>query len=200
MVVISPSRENTGGNEEDNRGGRREKEKENERKRERGRITRSLYGPREAKVRRGAEPRWMRRGDAPGQGGSQGGIAKERDEILSRVPPAAHNSVPCGGRNALDSDLVVGGGVGPRRGLEPARLVPHDQRFSISRSRRGSTGQTSDSDAANDENVATETVFLRRKREREREESCTQDNTYNWDSRPFLRTRLERNGRRKNTT
>lgn len=103
-------------------------------------------------------------------GGSQGGIAKERDEILSRVPPAAHNSVPCGGRNALDSDLVVGGGVGPRRGLEPARLVPHDQRFSISRSRRGSTGRTSDSDAANDENVATatETVFLRRKRERER--------------------------------
>ena len=72
---------------------------------------------------------------------SQGGIAKERDEILSRVPSAAHNSMPCGGRNALDSDLVVGVGVGPRRGLEPARLVPHDQRFSISRSRRGSTGR-----------------------------------------------------------
>lgn len=93
-------------------------------------------------------------------GGSQRDIAKERDEILSRVPPAAHNSVPCGGRNALDSDLVVGGGVGPRRGLEAARLVPHDQRFSISRSRRGSTGRISD--AANDENVrtATEPVFL----------------------------------------
>lgn len=45
-------------------------------------------------MRRGAEPRWMRRGDAPGYRGEPGGITKERDEILSRVPPAAHNSVP----------------------------------------------------------------------------------------------------------
>lgn len=96
----------------------------------------------------------MRRKDAPGSGGAKGDIAKERDEILSRVPPAAHNLVPCSGRNALDSDLVVGGGVGPRRGLEAARLVPHDQRFSISRSLVGGlTGRISD--AANDENVRT---------------------------------------------
>lgn len=68
--------------------------------------------------------------------------------------------------------------MGPWRGLEPARLVPHDQRFSISRSRRESTGRISD--VANDENVetATEAIFLW---ERERE-SCTQDNTDNWDS------------------
>lgn len=126
-------------------------------------------------------------------GGSQRGIAKERDEILSRVPPAVHNLMPCGGRNALDSDLVVGGGVGPRRGLEPARLVPHDQRFSISRSCRGSTGRTSD--VANDENVGmpTETVFLGWGETGILEITPTTGTV----CRPSLRTKMERNGERK---
>lgn len=119
-----------------------------------------------------------RRARLRGGRGRARGISRRRETRSSLRSPRLLVT-QCGGRNALDSDLVVGGGVGPRRGLEAARLVPHDQRFSISRSPRGSTGRISD--AANDENVRTATgacISMGRKGV----VMYARDNADNWDS------------------
>jgi hypothetical protein len=64
-------------------------------------------------------------------GGGESREGERRDSLLGLPALLVTRSQELGGRNALDSDSVVGGGVGPRCGLEPARLVPRDQRFSI---------------------------------------------------------------------